>query len=257
MSRLRRRGFRLEYAGMAWMTAEAAVAIISGIIASSIALIGFGLDSVIEFFAAAVVIWQLRGTVSEERETRALRLIGGTFFALAAYLTVESITDLTSQHRPEQSLAGIAVTAAALVVMPLLALAKRRTGQQLSNQALIADAAESAFCAFTSAAALLGIGLNAWLITQRRQVPPAAPAGQLPGRSRAARPGRVAPRPAAASQTVSCGPCTRNSAIHEMPMTLPPATVTRRSPGSPLPRVPAPSRACPVKRAGGCGLRRR
>ena len=163
MSRLRRRGFWLEYASMAWMTAEAAVAIISGIIASSIALIGFGLDSVIEFFAAAVVVWQLRGSLSEERETRALRLIGGTFFVLAAYLTVESIIDLAGQQRPGQSLAGIAVTAAALVVMPALALAKRRTGQQLGNQALIADAAESAFCAVTSAAALLGIGLNAWL----------------------------------------------------------------------------------------------
>jgi len=163
MSRLLRRGFWLEYASMAWMTVEAAVAIVSGIIASSIALIGFGLDSVIEFFSAAVVVWQLHGAVSEERETRALRLIGGTFFALAAYLAIESITDLVSQHRPGQSVAGIAVTAAALVVMPLLALAKRRTGQQLGNQALIADAAESAFCAFTSAAALIGIGLNAWL----------------------------------------------------------------------------------------------
>jgi divalent metal cation (Fe/Co/Zn/Cd) transporter len=163
MSRLRRRGFWLEYASMAWMTVEAAVAIVAGIIAASIALIGFGLDSVIEFFAAAVVVWQLRGTASEERETQALRLIGGTFFALAAYLTIESITDLVSQHRPEQSTAGIAVTGAALVIMPLLALAKRRTGQQLGNQALIADAAESAFCAFTSAAALIGIGLNAWL----------------------------------------------------------------------------------------------
>ena len=109
-------------------------------------LIGFGLDSVIEFFAAAVVVWQLRGTVAEERESRALRLIGGTFFALAVYLAIESVTDLVSQHRPEQSTAGIAVTAAALVVMPLLALAKRRTGQMLGNRALVADAAESAFC---------------------------------------------------------------------------------------------------------------
>ena len=162
-SRLRRRGFRLEYASMAWMTVEAAVGIVSGIVASSIVLIGFGLDSLIEFFAAAVVVWQLRGTASEERESRALRLIGGTFFALAAYLAIESVTNLVSQHRPEQSTAGIVVTAAALVVMPLLALAKRRTGQMLGNQALVADAAESAFCAFTSAAALAGIGLNAWL----------------------------------------------------------------------------------------------
>jgi divalent metal cation (Fe/Co/Zn/Cd) transporter len=162
-SSLRRRAFWLEYATMAWMTVEATIAIISGIIASSIALIGFGLDSVIEFFAAVVVVWQFRGAVSNERETRALRLIGGTFFALAAYLTVESIIDLVGQHRPEQSAAGIAVTAAALVVMPLLALAKRRTGQLLVNRTLIADAAESTFCAFTSAAALIGIGLNAWL----------------------------------------------------------------------------------------------
>jgi divalent metal cation (Fe/Co/Zn/Cd) transporter len=163
LARLRRRGFWLEYASMAWMTVEAAVGIVAGIVASSIVLIGFGLDSVIEFFAAAVVVWQLRGRVSEERESRALRLIGGTFIALAAYLAIESVTDLVSQHRPEQSTAGIAVTAAALVVMPLLALAKGRTGQMLGNRALVADAAESAFCAFTCAAALAGIGLNGWL----------------------------------------------------------------------------------------------
>jgi divalent metal cation (Fe/Co/Zn/Cd) transporter len=162
MSRLRRRGFWLEYASMAWMTVEAAVAIVSGIIASSIALIGFGLDSVIEFFAAAVVVWQLRGG-GEERETRAIRLIGVTFFVLGAYLAAESIHDLVSQARPEQPIAGIAVAAAALVVMPSLALAKQRTGRALGNRTLIADAAESAFCAFTSGAALLGVGLNAWL----------------------------------------------------------------------------------------------
>ncbi len=76
---------------MAWMTVEAAAGIVAGIVASSIVLIGFGLDSVIEFFAAAVVVWQLRGTVSGERDSRALRLIGGTFFALAAHLAVESV----------------------------------------------------------------------------------------------------------------------------------------------------------------------
>jgi len=92
-TRLRHRGFWLEYASMGWMTIEAAVAIASGIAASSIALIGFGLDSVIEFFAAVIVVWQLRGAVSKERETRAVRLIGATFFALAAYLVVESVTD--------------------------------------------------------------------------------------------------------------------------------------------------------------------
>lgn len=147
---------------MAWMAAEAAVAIAAGIIASSIALVGFGLDSVIEFFAATIVVWQLRGG-GENRETRAVRLIGITFFLLAAYLAAESIRDLATQVQPTQSIAGLAVTAAALVIMPLLAVAKRRTGQALGNRTLVADAAESAFCAMTSAAALLGIGLNTWL----------------------------------------------------------------------------------------------
>jgi divalent metal cation (Fe/Co/Zn/Cd) transporter len=160
-TRLRRRGFLLEYASMAWMTAEAAIAITAGVIASSIALVGFGLDSVIEFFAAAIVVWQLRGE-GVDRQTRAVRLIGVTFFALAVYLTVQSLRDLAGHARPGQSAAGLVVAAAALIVMPLLAVAKRRTGRALGNQALIADSAESALCAFTSAAALLGVGLNEW-----------------------------------------------------------------------------------------------
>jgi divalent metal cation (Fe/Co/Zn/Cd) transporter len=164
LGRLRRRGFRLEYATITWMAAEAAVAITAGLIAASIALAGFGLDSVIELFSAAIVIWQLRGEITgQDRQTRAVRLIGVTFFALAAYLTVESIRDLATQARPGQSVPGLAVTGAALIVMPALAVAKRRTGQKLGNRTLVADSAETAFCAFTSAAALLGVGLNAWL----------------------------------------------------------------------------------------------
>jgi divalent metal cation (Fe/Co/Zn/Cd) transporter len=162
VARLRRRGLGLEYASMAWMTAEAAVAVTAGVLASSIALVGFGLDSVIEFSAAAIVVWQLRGG-GEERETRAVRLIGVTFFALALYLTVEGIRDLVTHARPGQSAAGLAVAGAALIVMPGLAVAKRRTGQALGNRTLIADSAETAFCAFTSAATLLGVGLNTWL----------------------------------------------------------------------------------------------
>ena len=142
---------------MAWMAVEAAVAITAGVLASSIALTGFGLDSVIEFFSAAIVVWQLRG---EDRETRAVRLIGVTFFALAAYLTAESIHDLVTHARPGESIAGLAITAAALIVMPLLAIAKRRTGQALGNRTLITDSAETAFCAYTSAATLAGVGLN-------------------------------------------------------------------------------------------------
>jgi divalent metal cation (Fe/Co/Zn/Cd) transporter len=160
--RLHRRALLLAYLSMGWMVIEAGIAVTAGILAASIALVGFGLDSVIEFFSALIVVWQLHGG-GEERETRAVRLIGVTFFVLAAYLAVESIRDLIGQARPEHSIPGIAVTAAALIVMPLLAIAKRRTGQAMNNRAVIADSAETAFCAFTSAAALLGIGLNASL----------------------------------------------------------------------------------------------
>ncbi len=125
-ARLARRGFWPEYASMAWMTAEAAVAITAGVAAGSIALAGFGLDSVIEFAPAGIVVWQLRG---EGRQTRAVRLIGVTFFALAAYLAVEGIHDLAGRARPGHPVPGLAVAAAALAVMPLLAVAKRRTGQ--------------------------------------------------------------------------------------------------------------------------------
>ena len=158
---LRRRGFWLAYASMAWMTAEAAVAITAGVLASSIALTGFGLDSVIELFTAGIVVWQLRGEIAgEERETRAMRLIGVTFFALAAYLTVAGIRDLAVRAQPHEPVAGLVITALALLVMPGLAMVKRATGQALGNRTLIADSAETAFCAATSAATLAGVGLN-------------------------------------------------------------------------------------------------
>jgi divalent metal cation (Fe/Co/Zn/Cd) transporter len=163
LTRLRRRGFWLEYASMAWMTAEAGVAITAGILASSVALTGFGLDSVIEFFAAALVVWQLRGEIAgQQRETKAVRLIGVTFFALAVYLAVEGIRDLVTGTQPRASVPGLAIAAAALLVMPGLAVAKRRTGRALDNRTLVADSAETALCAATSAAALLGVGLSAW-----------------------------------------------------------------------------------------------
>lgn len=149
---------------MTWMVAEAAVAITAGLLAASIALVGFGLDSVIELISATVVIWQLRGEITgQDRQTRAVRLIGVTFFALATYLTIDSIRDLATGTQPRQSIPGLAVTAAALIVMPALAIAKRRTGKALGNRTLVADSAETAFCALTSAAALLGVGLNTWL----------------------------------------------------------------------------------------------
>ena len=114
MTRLRRRAFWLEYATMTWMVAEAAIAITAGVIAASIALVGFGLDSVLELFSAGIVIWQLRGEIAgQDRQTRAIRLIGVTFFVLAAYLAAQSIRDLAAAAaRPGQSVTGLAVTAA-------------------------------------------------------------------------------------------------------------------------------------------------
>jgi divalent metal cation (Fe/Co/Zn/Cd) transporter len=160
--RLERRAFLLEYLTMGWMTVEASVAIAAGLAAGSIALVGFGLDSVIEFLAAGVVIWELRGG-SEQRQRRALQVIGLTFFALALYVGVQAVRDLAAHARPESSLPGVLVAGAALVVMPLLARAKRRTGRALENPTLVAESAETAFCAWLSATVLVGVGLNALL----------------------------------------------------------------------------------------------
>ena len=109
------------------------------------------------------MIWQLRGEIAgQQRETKAVRLIGVTFFALAAYLAVTGARDLVTGTHPRASGPGLAIAAAALLVMPGLAVAKRRTGRALGNRTLVADSAETAFCAGTSAATLLGVGLNAW-----------------------------------------------------------------------------------------------
>jgi divalent metal cation (Fe/Co/Zn/Cd) transporter len=114
-----RRAFLLEYATLVWCALEASVSIWLGIVASSIALIGFGLDSVIEMFAAFVVLWQLRGS-AQPRTKRAMRLIGITFFLLAAYVLAESVRALVMRVEPKPSLVGIGFTAVALVVMSLL-----------------------------------------------------------------------------------------------------------------------------------------
>lgn len=159
--RLRRRGFWLEGTSMGCAVAGAAVAVTAGIIASSIALIGLGLELVIGLFIAEIVIWQLRG--SGDRETRAMRLIAIAFLASAAYLLAESIFHLAADTHPKHSAAGLAVAAAALLILPVLAAGKRRTGQALGNQPLIADATETALCAAAAAAAALGTGLDTWL----------------------------------------------------------------------------------------------
>jgi divalent metal cation (Fe/Co/Zn/Cd) transporter len=159
---LKRRGRRLEYLTIGWNAIEAIVAVAAGIAASSIALVGFGLDSVIEAFAASVVIWELRGA-RKDRERRALRLIALSFFALAAYVVVQAVRDLVVGAQAEESEVGIVLAAVSLVAMVALAAAKRRTGQHLGSPTLVADSAETLLCAYLSAILLAGLVLNATL----------------------------------------------------------------------------------------------
>ncbi len=155
-----RLGRRLEYVTIAWNCVEALVAIASGVMAGSIALMGFGLDSVIEVGSGSVLLWRLH---DERRERRALQLVGVSFLALAAYVLVESARDLWGHEPPERSLPGIAIAAAAVLVMPLLARAKRRVAARLSSRALHADSRQTDLCAYLSAILLAGLVLNAGL----------------------------------------------------------------------------------------------
>jgi divalent metal cation (Fe/Co/Zn/Cd) transporter len=157
--RLRQRARYLAYLTIAWNTVEAFVAIGSGIVAGSIALIGFGLDSTIEVFAASVALWFLRS--HHDREERALRLIAISYFALAGYVTVEALRDLVVDTEAATSKIGIALAVASVIVMPVLALVKHRTGTELDSPALIAEAGETRLCAYLSVILLAGLALNA------------------------------------------------------------------------------------------------
>ena len=157
---LRRQALGLEYLTIAWNLVECIIAVWAGIAAGSIALIGFGLDSLIEVFAATVVIWQLQGA-SEEREHRALQLIGASFFVLAAFVTIEAGRDLVVGAEAEESRVGIALAIVSLAVMPALALGKRRVGRAMNSATLIADSTETLLCSYLSAILLVGLVLNA------------------------------------------------------------------------------------------------
>jgi divalent metal cation (Fe/Co/Zn/Cd) transporter len=164
--RLRRHGLLLAGLTIAWNAAEAIVAVLAGVAAGSIALVGFGFDSMIEVLSAWVVVWQfrgeLRGGYDERRERHALRVIGITFFVLAGYVAIEAIRDLFFvDTEPETSVVGIVLAALSLLVMPALAWAKRRTAAQLGSPTLRADATETLLCAWLSAALLAGLALNA------------------------------------------------------------------------------------------------
>lgn len=157
-----RRAIRLEAATVGWNTAEAVVAILAGVAASSVALVGFGLDSVIEVSAAVVVLWQFRG-LSEEHEQVALRLIAVCFFALAVYVAATSIHDLWTSTEPDTSVVGIVLTALSALVMPVLARLKRQTAAALASRTLLADSKQTDLCTYLSLATLAGLALNALL----------------------------------------------------------------------------------------------
>jgi divalent metal cation (Fe/Co/Zn/Cd) transporter len=159
------RGRRLEYFTIAWNGFEAGVALISGLLAGSVALVGFGLDSVIETISAGILLWRLRAEGDslqrERRERMAHRLVGVCFLLLAVYVAVESLRALWMKAMPERSVAGILIAVAAVVVMPLLGRAKRRVAAQMGSRALRADSRQADFCAYLSAILLAGLLLHA------------------------------------------------------------------------------------------------
>lgn len=159
-STLQRRARLLVWVTIVWNTVEAVVALAAGAAASSGALVSFGLDSTIEVSAAVVALWYLRGE-SEEREERAGRLIGLTFWALAAWVTFDAVTDLIVGDRPDVSAVGLVLTGVSVIVMPALAVAKRRTADELGSSALAAESNETMVCAYLSVAVLAGLGANA------------------------------------------------------------------------------------------------
>ena len=157
-----RRGRRLEYLTVGWNFVEAVVSVGAGLVAGSIALVGFGVDSLVETSSGLVLLWRLGdGEEGERREQLALRLVGVCFLLLAAYVAYEAATSLWRREPPDVSVVGIVVAALSLVVMPLLARAKRRVADGLGSRALHADSRQTDLCAYLSAILLGGLALNA------------------------------------------------------------------------------------------------
>lgn len=142
---------------------EAVVAISAGAVASSVALIGFGLDSVIEVSSAAAVAWQFSGADPQCRERAALRVIAWSFFALAGYVTVEALRSLVGAGEAERSSVGIVLVAISVAVMPFLSWAQRRAGREIGSASAVADSKQTLLCTYLSAAVLVGLVLNAAL----------------------------------------------------------------------------------------------
>jgi divalent metal cation (Fe/Co/Zn/Cd) transporter len=160
------RGRRLEYFTVVWNTLEGLVAVIAGIFAGSISLVGFGLDSFIEVTSGSVLLWRMSVDSEVQRretnERRALRIVGTCFLLLAVYILYDSISGLWSKRAPEHSIPGIILACASLVVMPILSRAKRKVGHALGSAAMHADAKQTEFCTYLSAILLAGLLLNAF-----------------------------------------------------------------------------------------------
>lgn len=162
-ARLGRRAQQLAALSVAYNAVEAVIAISAGLVAGSVALVGFGLDSVVEVSSGLIILWQFRHPLPESRERMALRLMAASFFALAAYVGFESVRALLGDHEPEVSRVGIGLAMASLTVMPFLSWAQRRTGRALGSNAVVADSTQTLLCSYLSAVLLAGLVLNATL----------------------------------------------------------------------------------------------
>lgn len=166
-TRLLRRGRRLEVFTVLWNSAEGVLSVALGLAAGSIALVGFGIDSFIETSSGLILLWRLQtrrdAEDAERAEAVALRLVGLSLFALAAWIGYDAIASIVRREPPEASLPGIALAALSLVVMPVLARAKRRVAAAIGSRALEADSFQTDVCMYLSAILLVGLGLNATL----------------------------------------------------------------------------------------------
>jgi len=163
----RRRALALSYFTVGYNVLEGVASLLAGGAAGSAALVGFGLDSAVESLSGGIMVWRFRTrrapADAERAEHRAVRLVGYTFFILAAYVLLDSVRKLWSGERPEASVLGIAITVVSLIVMPLLYLAKRRTARSIGSRSLAADSRQTLACMGMSAGVLLGLMLNRWL----------------------------------------------------------------------------------------------
>ena len=163
---LTRRARRLSWLTVAYNVAEGVISLLLGLAAGSAALVGFALDSFVESLSGGVMVWRFSPREMSEEQTerverQAGRLVGWTFLILGMYVLYESLAKLLTREAPQPSLGGIALAAISLVVMPWLARAKRRVGEELGSPALVGDSKETLACAWLSVALLLGLGLNA------------------------------------------------------------------------------------------------